>query len=240
MPPPRSAFLYTIPIGIILAIANQELGLNVITELIIGYLLPGRPIAMMMFKTWGYISMTQALVFASDFKLGHYMKIPPRSMFFCQVAATIVAGTVQLGVQAWLFSNVEGLCSDTQKDGFICPSTNVFGTASIIVRYIFPSDFVLTNFTLAVGCHWPATSFLARPDVLRPRFLLFVWCHLSSYSVDTAEKVQDCIPEIPQLPAHFHGVEYYATRNPAQLCALGRPLLYLQLRDPSPPLRLVG
>lgn len=28
---------------------------SVITELIIGYALPGRPIAMMMFKTWGYI-----------------------------------------------------------------------------------------------------------------------------------------------------------------------------------------
>jgi OPT family oligopeptide transporter len=100
--------LYTIPIGVITAITNQTVGLNVITELIIGYLLPGRPIAMMMFKTWGYISMLQAINFVGDFKLGHYMKIPPRSMFFCQVVATIISGTVQLIVQAWLFSNVEG------------------------------------------------------------------------------------------------------------------------------------
>jgi hypothetical protein len=34
------------------AITNQQVGLNVITELIIGYALPGRPVAMMMFKTW--------------------------------------------------------------------------------------------------------------------------------------------------------------------------------------------
>ena len=34
---------------------------------------------MMMFKTWGYITMAQALTFTSDFKLGHYMKIPPMS-----------------------------------------------------------------------------------------------------------------------------------------------------------------
>ena len=45
-------------------------------ELIIGYALPGRPIAMMMFKTYGYTTMTQALQFTSDFKLGHYMKVP--------------------------------------------------------------------------------------------------------------------------------------------------------------------
>jgi OPT oligopeptide transporter protein len=34
-------------------------------------------------------------------KLGHYMKVPPRTMFWCQVVATIVAGTVQLVVQEW-------------------------------------------------------------------------------------------------------------------------------------------
>lgn len=34
---------------------------SVVTELIIGYALPGRPIAMMMFKTWGYITMVQGM-----------------------------------------------------------------------------------------------------------------------------------------------------------------------------------
>ena len=42
-----------------------------------------------------------AMVFTADFKLGHYMKVPPRAMFFGQISAIIVAGTVQLGVQAW-------------------------------------------------------------------------------------------------------------------------------------------
>ena len=68
--------MYIIPIGMIQAITNQQVGLNVITELIIGYALPGKPIAMMMFKTWGYTTMIQALAFTSDFKLGHYMKVP--------------------------------------------------------------------------------------------------------------------------------------------------------------------
>lgn len=132
------AFVYCIPIGMIQAITNQQLGLNVITELIIGYALPGRPIAMMMFKTWGYITMYQALQFTSDFKLGHYMKIPPRPMFWCQVVATVIAGTVQLGVQAWMFTNIPDLCSPSQPNGFICPSTEVFGTASFIWGVIGP------------------------------------------------------------------------------------------------------
>ncbi|KAJ7767859.1 OPT oligopeptide transporter [Mycena maculata] len=152
------AFVYIIPIGMIQAITNQQVGLNVITELIIGYALPGHPIAMMMFKTWGYITMAQALTFASDFKLGHYMKIPPRPMFWGQIVATIVAGTVQLGVQAWMFTHIDNMCAPNQKDGFICPSTEVFGTASIIRSLIssmlkFTDDFFKVS--LARVCSSP-------------------------------------------------------------------------------------
>ena len=68
---------------------NGSLRPSVIAELIIGYMLPGRPIAMMLFKTWGYITMAQgmidnlisslkcsrleALTFSSDFKLGQWV-----------------------------------------------------------------------------------------------------------------------------------------------------------------------
>ncbi|KAG0697046.1 OPT oligopeptide transporter protein-domain-containing protein [Suillus ampliporus] len=135
------AFTYVIPCGMIQAITNQQIGLKCSTLvrdinppdlLLPRYALPGKPVAMMLFKTFGYISMTQALTFTSDFKLGHYMKIPPRKMFWCQIVATVVAGTAQLGVQAWMFSTIPDMCAPTQKDGFTCPSTEVFGTASII------------------------------------------------------------------------------------------------------------
>nr|KYP34177.1 Oligopeptide transporter 6 [Cajanus cajan] len=76
---------FTLPIGIISATTNQQPGLNVITEYLIGYMYPGRPVANMCFKVYGYISMVQALTFLQDFKLGHYMKIPPRIMFMAQV-----------------------------------------------------------------------------------------------------------------------------------------------------------
>jgi len=161
------SYLYVVPIGMIQAITNQQVGLNVITELIIGYALPGRPVAMMMFKTWGYITMAQALQFSADFKLGHYMKIPPRSMFIAQVVATVIAGTVQLGVQAWMFTNIPNMCDPHQRDGFICPSTEVFGTASIVWGVIGPARqfskgqvyYALTFFFL-VGVACPFISWL--------------------------------------------------------------------------------
>jgi hypothetical protein len=45
-----------VPIGIIFATTNIQIGLNVITEFIIGYMLPGRPLAMMIFKTYGMLN----------------------------------------------------------------------------------------------------------------------------------------------------------------------------------------
>ncbi|KAH7915948.1 OPT oligopeptide transporter [Hygrophoropsis aurantiaca] len=132
------AFLYIIPIGMVQAITNQQVSLNVLTEMVVGYALPGRPLATMMFKTWGFITMAQALQFASDLKLGHYMKIPPRTMFWAQIWASVIAGTVQLGVQSWMFSNIPDMCALDQKDGFMCPYMQVFGTASIIWGVIGP------------------------------------------------------------------------------------------------------
>jgi hypothetical protein len=66
----------------LMAVTTFEVGLNVLTELIVGYALPGRPIAMMMFKTWGYIGVNQAMMYVQGMKLGHYMKIPPSVIFF--------------------------------------------------------------------------------------------------------------------------------------------------------------
>jgi hypothetical protein len=62
----------------------------VITEYVIGYLYPGFPVANICFKVYGYISMKQGITFLEDFKLGHYMKIPPRAMFMAQVSSTYV------------------------------------------------------------------------------------------------------------------------------------------------------
>lgn len=67
--------------GIIQAITSQQTGLNIITEFIVGYMLPGRPIAMMLFKSWGYMLMSNGLTFVQDMKVGHYVSL---LISFCQ------------------------------------------------------------------------------------------------------------------------------------------------------------
>ncbi|KAL6975172.1 oligopeptide transporter [Sarracenia purpurea var. burkii] len=135
------AFFFTLPIGIITATTNQQPGLNVITELVIGYIYPGRPLANVAFKTYGYISMTQAIMFLGDFKLGHYMKIPPRSMFIAQLAGTVVATTVYFSTAWWLLTSIEHICdTDLLPPGspWTCPTDAVFYNASIIWGVVGP------------------------------------------------------------------------------------------------------
>ncbi|XP_011016561.1 PREDICTED: oligopeptide transporter 1-like, partial [Populus euphratica] len=67
------ALMFTLPVGVLAATTNQQPELNVITELIIGYMYPGRLLANVTFKNYGYTSMSQAISFLSDFKLGHYI-----------------------------------------------------------------------------------------------------------------------------------------------------------------------
>ncbi|KAI3403216.1 hypothetical protein KGF56_003986 [Candida oxycetoniae] len=132
------ALVFLLPVSIIYARTNIAVGLNVITEFIIGYMVPGKPIAMMFFKTFGYITNNQAVTFAQDMKLGHYMKISPKNLFFSQFIAAIWSCFVQIAVMRWSYGAVENLCKPGQGSGFDCPGARVFFTASIIWGAIGP------------------------------------------------------------------------------------------------------
>ncbi|RYP57824.1 hypothetical protein DL769_009255 [Monosporascus sp. CRB-8-3] len=133
------SFVFSLPIGIIQAVTNNQIGLNVLTEFIYGYIQPGRPLALMIFKTFGYITMAQALSFVEDLKFGHYMKIPPRTMFMCQVVATTFSCFIQIAVLNFALKNIDGVCEVTQPERFTCPGGRVFFSASVIWGLIGPA-----------------------------------------------------------------------------------------------------
>ncbi|KAF9373738.1 hypothetical protein CPC16_001675, partial [Podila verticillata] len=132
------AIIFVLPVGIVQAVTNQQPGLNVITEYVIGYMLPGHAIANVTFKTYGYIVNVQALQFVSDLKLGHYMKIPPRIMYMAQLISTIIACIVNLATATWLVNTRPNICTD---DGypFTCRNTSTFYSASVIWGAIGPA-----------------------------------------------------------------------------------------------------
>ncbi|AJR61620.1 ASG_G0027790.mRNA.1.CDS.1 [Saccharomyces cerevisiae] len=131
-----------IPQGILEAMTNQHVGLNIITELICGYMLPLRPMANLLFKLYGFIVMRQGLNLSRDLKLAMYMKVSPRLIFAVQIYATIISGMVNVGVQEWMMHNIDGLCTTDQPNGFTCANGRTVFNASIIwslPKYLFSS-----------------------------------------------------------------------------------------------------
>ncbi|OCB90278.1 OPT oligopeptide transporter [Sanghuangporus baumii] len=116
--------VYVLPSGFIFAMTGQGITLNLLAQIIPGVLLPGNPMANMVFKAYSVQTLTEATMFVQDLKLGHYIKVPPRATF--------------LGVKEWMFSNVKDICTDTQKSNLTCPHNQVFFTASAVWGLIGP------------------------------------------------------------------------------------------------------
>lgn len=166
----------------------------------------------------------------------------PRSMFWGQVLASIIACTVQLGVQAWMFTNIEEICSTTQKNGFSCPNTQVFGTASIIWGVIGPARqfsqgqiYYGLVFFFLVGFLAPLCTVRSSNNSV---FGLAVTDTCDSV-VDPAEEVPQLGPQVHQLADHLQRYRKPPPRDTPQLRQLEHRRLHLQLRHPPPSLPLV-
>ncbi|KAL3965293.1 hypothetical protein ACCO45_002297 [Purpureocillium lilacinum] len=132
------ACVFVVPTTMILAVSNILLSLNVISPFLAGFIIPGRPIGVMMFKVFSTITLGQAQTYSGNLKLAHYMKVPPRVTFICQVVATIWAVFVQIAVMNWTLGNIDGVCDNKQVSHFTCPNGRAFFSSSIVWGVIGP------------------------------------------------------------------------------------------------------
>lgn len=108
--------------------------------------------------------MAQGIAFLQDFKLGHYMKIPPKTMlttqvsffppcslilaifdemmnFVFQVFGTMIAALVHLGTAWWLMDTIPNICDQAllpPGSPWTCPTDHVFFDVSVIWGLISP------------------------------------------------------------------------------------------------------
>ncbi|BGP43973.1 hypothetical protein JCM10450v2_008189 [Rhodotorula kratochvilovae] len=130
--------IYLLPASYVYAMTSYQVAINLIVELVAGYIIPGLPLGNMLFKLYGTNILNLGLVFVQDLKLGHYMKIPPRATFAVQIVSTFVTALVQVGVKRWLVSAVPDLCSPDQSAQLICPYVQTYFSASIIWGLVGP------------------------------------------------------------------------------------------------------
>lgn len=131
------ALIFMVPIGLVTAVTSNEVTLNVLAEFIGGALIPGNALAMSYFKMYGYITTAQAIAFASDLKLAHYVHIGPRLTFWAQIVPTIVTSLLQAGIFDFVmgFKNV---CTNEASFGMTCPGVNTFFTAAVFYGTLGP------------------------------------------------------------------------------------------------------
>lgn len=113
----------------------------------------------MYFKTYGYISVYQALAFSSDLKLAHYLKIPPRYTFYMQLWATLIYCFVSAAVFNFAMG-FKDVCTADAQFRFTCPNQRTFFTSAVFWGTLSPKrlfgsgmryNWMLAGFPLGVA-----------------------------------------------------------------------------------------
>ncbi|KAL6947991.1 hypothetical protein ACO0OE_002010 [Hanseniaspora uvarum] len=125
-------FVFLIPLAILQATTGVSLGLNLLIEMIMGYALPGNPMALMIIKAFGYNIDGQADSYVSNLKLAHYCKVAPRALFRGQMIMAFLQIFINLGVINWCVDNMKGFCTPEAKGKFTCPDIQTYYNASVM------------------------------------------------------------------------------------------------------------
>ncbi|KAG5370336.1 Oligopeptide transporter 2 [Yarrowia sp. E02] len=178
--------VFIVPFTVFVSYTATQLTLNVIAELIVGYALPGSFMALNFIKALSVTIADQAIAYTEDQKLVHYCHLPPRSIFWLQLWATLVNLFVSLGVIQFQLG-LDKICDPDNKLKFTCPSQTTFFTASV-----------------AWGVIGPKKMFDKYP-VMKWMFLFGAGCGLFFYIVQV---------EVPKLlvrwwPQHKEKIHYY-------------------------------
>lgn len=162
------ALVFMVPI-MILAVSNIGLGLNIIGPFLAGFMIPGRPVGVMMFNVFTTVTVVQAQVYSGDLNMAHYMKIPPKTTFWCQVAVAVTAWAVlvQIAVMRWMLGHIDKMCDLEQASRFSCPNGRAFFASSVVWGVLGPrrmfgagSMYAQLNWFWLVGAALPVVLYL--------------------------------------------------------------------------------
>lgn len=107
--------VFIIPFGLLYAISGLSLDVNVLTELIMGYALPGNGNALMITKAVATNFLSQTDNYVTNQKQALYARIPPRALFRVQMVGVLVTCFASVGIILWQMDSVDGYCTTGQQ-----------------------------------------------------------------------------------------------------------------------------
>jgi len=158
-------------------------------QMIVAFMVPGKPVANMYGTLYGQNTMNQALSLMSDFKLGQYTKLPDRVTFFAQIAGTIVGGVLNYimliniidnnrpallslsGTRLWSGQNPQSYNSNAISWGALGPE--MFGR---------DGTYVMVPVSLAIGLVLPVPFWLLHKKFPKAGFNYVIMPIVTQYS----------------------------------------------------------
>lgn len=189
-----------VPLGIIRAVSGQSIGLNVLSELVIGYIMPGKPVANTVFKTFAYNSLAQSLDLIEDSKLGLMIHCPQKDVFICQYIGTAIGAIVNFIVLQDVIDTKRPYLDGTLVDPtgqYTGRSPRIMFSASVIWGLVGPARFFIGKYKVLLisgfilGIILPIITFL-----IHKRYPRFGLKHISFPLIFYGATL------VPQMPAN--------------------------------------
>ncbi|KAJ3027335.1 UNVERIFIED_CONTAM: hypothetical protein HDU68_003996 [Siphonaria sp. JEL0065] len=166
--------VFVIPYGAIQAITGVGMYLNVVSQFVIGLMVPGQTVAVMAFKSWGTNNLIQAFALSSDMKLGQYLHIPPYALITAQFVATFINSLVATAACWYMMFNTGDLLGST---GWAFNMYQVFYNAGGIWGAIGPQRFFgigsihgTLMWCFLIGALCPLVPWLANKYVVKSKY----------------------------------------------------------------------
>ncbi|PVU94518.1 hypothetical protein BB561_002500 [Smittium simulii] len=119
------------PVAIVYAVSTIKAQLAIIPQAFVGYLYPGRPMGNLAGRTFSETVLWQAVQSAENFKIGHYMKLPPKYIFLIQIFGTFLSVVISIFTVKFTASLDPDLCMDYSKYWNCAKIKTVFSSSSI-------------------------------------------------------------------------------------------------------------
>ncbi|KAJ4376159.1 OPT super [Neocucurbitaria cava] len=186
-----TGILVVIPCGYLYAISNYQVAIGDFNELMYGYMVqtkagaghhhPGGP------SVYGSIAgdaWYRAQYMLQDQRIGHYMHIPPRTVFFSQIFGTILGIPINYGVIRWILNTKFDYISGNKKDplnqwtGQRLVSTNALGVQYAIIgpkRLFSQAIFRPLPYAFLVGALLPLVPYALYRTFPKSKLKFHLW-----------------------------------------------------------------
>ncbi|EJU02221.1 OPT oligopeptide transporter [Dacryopinax primogenitus] len=109
--------MFLLPMGFVYAVSGFGVHVGILNELIFGYMAPGKhPLASLVYRTVSGQCWYRAATILEDQKIGHYLHIPPRDVFFSQIWGSIVGIPVNYITIRWILDTKMDYLTGKEKD----------------------------------------------------------------------------------------------------------------------------